>query len=134
MIDWTQPLELMDGTPVRLSKTGYCGGPNPDSDGDYWVEREDGARSRNPSVPGRCVSADGTRAGVPYVRNRGAIAAQWRYTSPGFSIACYDHEQLLRLVERSLDGEVTFEPITKGNLTHRVRVDGDVAGYLERVS
>lgn len=43
-IDWTAPLELMDGTGVRLiteaETQGVFGGTNPDRDGDYWVINE----------------------------------------------------------------------------------------------
>lgn len=40
-IDWTKPIELLDGTPVRLQTkeemAGVYGGTNPDRDGDYWI-------------------------------------------------------------------------------------------------
>jgi hypothetical protein len=39
-IDWTAPLELSDGTPVKLCP--YRDGINPDGDGDYFLVREDG--------------------------------------------------------------------------------------------
>lgn len=49
MIDWTKPLELMDGTPVRLVHSDHYalepwGGCQPDNGGHWWVEREDGLR------------------------------------------------------------------------------------------
>lgn len=43
-VDWTKPIELHDGTPVWLAHRGYHGGPNPDDDGHYWIEGEDGYR------------------------------------------------------------------------------------------
>lgn len=69
MIDWTKPLELIDGTPVVLEphdpNESYSNGPNgePDEDGDYWIVREDG----KPWPQGRlrCVADD-----EPDVRNR----------------------------------------------------------------
>ena len=38
MIDWTKPIEHVDGTPLVLSDQG----PNPDISGDYFAVREDG--------------------------------------------------------------------------------------------
>lgn len=73
-IDWTKPLELMDGTPIRLSdRNGKdFGGTNPDRDGDYWIEREDGLPTD--LGPGeRCVSLAGTF--VQTIRNRAEPAA-----------------------------------------------------------
>lgn len=78
-IDWSKPLELFDGTPVRLgphvpSWAPYCNGPNGTSDeeGDYWVEREDGEHM-TPGMPSVCVDPDGTIGfrGLSRVRNRG---------------------------------------------------------------
>lgn len=40
-IDFTQPLELVDGTPVKLKVYGD-GSTNPDRGGDYYLVREDG--------------------------------------------------------------------------------------------
>lgn len=44
-IDWTGPLELSDGTSIRLvadSEVGVVwGGTNPDAEGDYWIARAD---------------------------------------------------------------------------------------------
>lgn len=34
-IDWTKPIELIDGTPVVVTD-------GPDEDGDYWIVRTDG--------------------------------------------------------------------------------------------
>lgn len=64
-IDWTKPLELMDGTPVRLETPaemkGAFGGTNPDIHGDYWIVKMDGS-----SLPGDgCQRPDTTK-----VRNR----------------------------------------------------------------
>lgn len=36
-IDWTKPIELIDGTPVMVSE-------GPDPDGDYWIKRIDEGR------------------------------------------------------------------------------------------
>lgn len=38
MVDWSQPIELVDGTPVVLSDLS----PQPDEDGHYRVEHEHG--------------------------------------------------------------------------------------------
>lgn len=42
MIDWLKSIEAYhsDGrfVPVALSDKGFLGGPNPDSDGDYWTD------------------------------------------------------------------------------------------------
>lgn len=69
-IDWAAPLELLDGTPVRLETAqelaGLYGGTNPDEDGDYWIIGEDG---RNLGVC-QCVAFDGTDGDKPIVRNR----------------------------------------------------------------
>lgn len=82
MIDWTKPLELMDGTPVRL-ETDYYGETlaylAPDDDGDYWIEREDGGQivSVHPKAKYRsyrimCVHPNGCEEGteIQIVRNR----------------------------------------------------------------
>lgn len=48
-IDWTKPLELMDGTPVRLQTVKELDGlysSNPDDDGDYWIIGMNGERLR----------------------------------------------------------------------------------------
>ena len=74
MIDWTKPLELMDGTPVVLV------GGSPDDDGDYWISREDGKNIPTSGCPGGyrtlCVHPDGTEwfgsCDVVIVRNRRA--------------------------------------------------------------
>lgn len=77
-IDWSKPLELADGTPVRLGPhvpewAPYCNGPNgtPDTEGDYWVEREDG-EPMSLGMPSVCVAADGSIGfrGLTWVRNR----------------------------------------------------------------
>lgn len=66
MIDWTKPLELMDGTPVRLRARGGLDGKNPDTGGDYWIEGANGERLET-----RCVSNEGLgRYDQLYVRNR----------------------------------------------------------------
>ena len=39
-IDWTKPLELIDGTPVHLKLRDHFK-PNPDADGDYYLVRSD---------------------------------------------------------------------------------------------
>lgn len=68
-VDWTKPLELIDGTHIVLEAhvPGEClgNGPDgaPDEDGDYWIVREDGVRW--PEGPHRCVCDDD-----PSVRNR----------------------------------------------------------------
>ena len=71
MIDWTKPLELMDGTPVRLETPaemkGIFGGTNPDIHGDYWIVKMDGS-----SLPGdACQRPDTTK-----VRNRAEYEAE----------------------------------------------------------
>lgn len=66
-IDWTKPLELLDGTPVVLSDPGDIdsefGGAAPDKDGDYWIKREDGEDCLG--FTNRCIGD-----GDGYVRNR----------------------------------------------------------------
>ncbi len=65
-VDWTKPIELHDGTPVRLCVDGFqIGGPNPDRDGDYWVEPE--ARA---DWDRKCIGSDGRVFGMRVVRNR----------------------------------------------------------------
>lgn len=74
MIDWTKPLELMDGTPVRLTEDDE----RPDEDGDYWIEREDGRRIKSldresmfPSYLQLCVGSNGWEGRIgQLVRNR----------------------------------------------------------------
>ena len=80
-IDWSKPLGLTDGTPVRLEESdvrehpAYTNGADgaPDSQGDYWIVREDGL----PFCAGLfslCVCPDEGSSGfddVPPVRNRG---------------------------------------------------------------
>lgn len=90
-IDWTKPLELMDGTPVRLVQNYWVGDgakpasktilkfDNPDRDRNSWLEEDDGAglplRMR-PCDRKNCVSvtADGRHwsdpDGEPIIRNR----------------------------------------------------------------
>ena len=44
-IDWTKPLELMDGTPVRIARKGEKGLPeSPGEYGEYRLLREDGGK------------------------------------------------------------------------------------------
>lgn len=73
-IDWTKPLELLDGTPVRLGPYGF-GGKNPDKDGDFWVEREDGGRiagTQGGAYYSMCVHPNGCEENteIVIVRNR----------------------------------------------------------------
>lgn len=77
-IDWTKPLEFIDGTPVVLEPhdpkedAAHTNGPNgtPDSEGDYWItSEEEGVRLRG--YASLCVSSDGAEDGEPLVRNRG---------------------------------------------------------------
>lgn len=79
-IDWSKPLELTDGTPVRLEahkdreNPVFSNGPNgePDEEGDYWIVREDGQPLRTIMLS-LCVSAERGSCGfddVPLVRNR----------------------------------------------------------------
>lgn len=88
MIDWTKPLELLNGTPVWLAATGFAGGPNPDEDGDYWVEGPDGYRecvgnaSADCMVRNRIEPTDATAELAcielpeqPSIRDRFAMAA-----------------------------------------------------------
>lgn len=64
MIDWTKPIETLDGHPVRLENPcGWGNGSNPDDQGDYWVERVDGGKIGGLKV--QCVGPDGG----DYVRN-----------------------------------------------------------------
>lgn len=51
MIDWNAPLELMDGTPVRLTDDSHH-----DPDGDYWIERDDSAEIGSIDVDGETYS------------------------------------------------------------------------------
>jgi hypothetical protein len=68
-VDWTKPLELMDGTPVRLVTEDEGIQSNPDKDGDYWIRREDGERIG--LDVDRCVSPEGLGGNnKPFVRNR----------------------------------------------------------------
>lgn len=82
-IDWTQPLELLDGTPVVFRPGPYA----PDFSGSYWLVREDGElfterQMRGQPVPaaftvtpeGRVPVLDGT--GRLAVRNRAEPAAE----------------------------------------------------------
>lgn len=88
-VDWTSPLELLDGTPVRLTRDEETGDvdrhSNPDPDGDYWIEREDGHRiastdcnSRSKAYRQLCVHANGCEEGTGtiVVRNRAALNAR----------------------------------------------------------
>ena len=58
-IDWAKPIELLDGTPVRLQTNeemaGFYGGTNPDHDGDYWIIGMNGEDLGDDS----CVPPDG---------------------------------------------------------------------------
>ena len=73
-IDWTKPLELMDGTPVRLETEGemetWIGRTDPDEDGDYWIRREDGKKFG--FLGAICVKSDGSYdfPSKSHVRNR----------------------------------------------------------------
>lgn len=68
-IDWSKPLELMDGTPVRLMTADELGSDNPDSDGDRWITSEDGT-----TLAYSVICPDGSAFRYPedgqYVRNR----------------------------------------------------------------
>ena len=93
MIDWTKPLELIDGTPVVLCHdTDYVvrllwkiGPDGRDEDGHYWVAREDGKRLTieqvdpkhetewmHPCYETLCFAADGSAEGCTtcVIRNR----------------------------------------------------------------
>lgn len=60
-IDWTKPLELIDGTPVRLFPYARR---QPDCGGDYHVDVGYGDDNL------WFVREDGTRDGAPFLRNR----------------------------------------------------------------
>ena len=87
-VDWSKPLELSDGTPVVLcpgEEVGLRGGTNPDSDGHYWVAREDGQPlgGRAGGLRRVCAAATGRAAFVGHVRNRAACdvpPAGWECT------------------------------------------------------
>lgn len=70
-IDWSKLIELMDGTPVHLDPEM----PGPDSDGDYWVVRDDGEKIGQ--FPTRCFHEDGSdeHDGSFHIRNRADFAA-----------------------------------------------------------
>ena len=85
VVDWSKPIELMDGTPVALSgQEPDAVERNPDADGDYWIVKEDGTefdvqldtcrfRERYSHL---CVKPNGCGEGMSnqFVRNR--LAAQ----------------------------------------------------------
>lgn len=62
-IDWTKPLELLDGTPVRLQTNeemaGFYGGTNPDRDGEYWIIGMNGEDLGEDFGEDSCVPPDG---------------------------------------------------------------------------
>ena len=68
-VDWSKPLESLDGRPARLLRADETpGGVNPDHDGDYWVALHYGRK--------RCVRPCGRATGAnefapPLVRNVG---------------------------------------------------------------
>lgn len=72
-IDWAAPLELLDGSPVRLSDDS-----DHDPDGDYWIEREDGQKiasqynNKQTAYSQMCVHPNGCEEGTAtlIVRNR----------------------------------------------------------------
>lgn len=79
-IDWTKPLELMDGTPLVLRATTDHG--NPDDAGDYYLRRDDGLPLMPEQIRGArflIVRSDGTQwkydSEAPLVRNRAETAA-----------------------------------------------------------
>lgn len=57
----------------------------------------------------------------------------YRFLADDLMITCPDFDELQGYVQQALGADVVdYEPITKGNLTHRVRVDGEFKGYIER--
>lgn len=108
MIDWTKPIELMDGTPVVLDPDGWAGG-NPDRDGDYWIKRPDGERIAS-SRGGRgfasmCCNTDGSEEGVAIqiVRNRAEPANDELAELRAFKEAAI--ERFPELAEPETDGQ-----------------------------
>lgn len=87
-IDWTKPLELMDGTPVVLAKHGreYGDCTNPDGDGDYWIIKEGDAED---AINAGCYHFDGTGLGVGKmaIRNRAAPTEQPKTLRDEFAMA-----------------------------------------------
>ena len=80
-IDWSNPIETVDGEPLVLepsiaTDSSYSNGPDgtPDSDGDYWINADGGGYLFPPSggqFSSYCVTPDGCDGdGAPYVRNR----------------------------------------------------------------
>lgn len=84
-IDWTKPLELMDGTPVRLLPADHYairpwGGTQPDRGGHHWIEREDGC-----AFEGGCQFICGDETGFSFgikVRNRAEVATEASAPTP----------------------------------------------------
>lgn len=75
-VDWSGELELMDGTPLVFSSIGFHAKNNPDSDGDYWIVREDGGEIFSlileEDVREICINPNGCEEGTEtqIVRNR----------------------------------------------------------------
>jgi len=87
-IDWTKPIEFMDGTPVVLAKHGldYGDCTNPDDDGDYWTVEEG---EEEDAINTDCFRFDGTRypGGKVEVRNRAAPTEQPKTLRDEFAMA-----------------------------------------------
>ena len=126
-IDWTQPLELTDGTPVRLAVIGEFVPPseeegNPDNDGSYYLVRQDGKdfdreqQNENFNWSLLIVNPDGSRWDNPnsevIVRNIPTKATEATFTLAEFKDVlrmivafsnqrqvAFDYDGKLRIVE-----------------------------------
>ena len=151
-MDWTKPIELLDGTPLKLVS-------GPDEAGDYTLAREDGLDFDGEPDPACTLYAtfDGRRATpettYTVVRNRAespeeliakveallrelkaaARPALYRFVGPG-DVVLYGSESRADVVAwiDARHPRQTLVPIRKGNFISRViDAEGDAVGWLE---
>lgn len=142
MIDWSKPIETVpckrnplpvpcsavtEGTMYRVRFHGQ------------WFD-EDGADEsiRPPRVSGWACDSYGQFA-ILDGRVRNVVAKPCkgvRYFNADQSRAIHapDAEEIINILAETTPGvEVTAERIAKGNLTHRIRFDGAVEGWIEEI-
>lgn len=107
MIDWSKPLELMDGTPVRLDPDERA----PDEFGGHWVCREDGKLITCPGGMEWCslsIEPNGEFEGKAFVRNRAEPTPETLTLRDQFAMAA-----LTGIMATDSDGEHAEEWVAK---------------------
>lgn len=134
VIDWSKPLELLDGTPVKLDPTGL-GGKNPDRDGDWWIVREDGERitaTDGGRYRSMCVHPNGCEEQTDTVVVRNRAALDW---SRPLEFVAGNRDQVLpaTLLKSDFPGNMPYDVRAADGFTWAVSEDGEIIGTAHRI-